>query len=119
VSFYHEEEKNCKLLSLGLILLGSARIETIEVFWIFLTLFCLCGLVRDLEAAGWIERRPDPEDARQMQLALTERGQTAITKGEEMRYSAVARMLDALPRKEQRAIVKALERAFEITRNGN
>ena len=76
-------------------------------------------IVRDMEAAGWVERQPDPEDARQMRLALTERGQTFIVKSDEMRYAAVAKMLEALPIDEQRGIVEALERAFEITRNGN
>ena len=75
--------------------------------------------VRDMETSGWIERQPDPGDARQIRLALTKRGQEFIVKGEEMRYNAVARMLDALPVEEQRAVVEALERAFEITQNGN
>jgi DNA-binding MarR family transcriptional regulator len=75
--------------------------------------------VRDMEASGWIERQPDPEDARQIKLALTKRGQEFILKGEKMRYNAVAQMLDVLPLKEQRAVVGALERAFEISQNGN
>jgi DNA-binding MarR family transcriptional regulator len=75
--------------------------------------------VRDLEAAGLIERNPDPEDARQMNLVLSERGEALVTSGENMRYGAVAKMLEALPVEEQRTIVEALERAFEITRNGN
>lgn len=75
--------------------------------------------VRDLEAAGLIERNPDPEDARQMNLVLSERGETLVASGENMRYGAVAKMLEALPIDDQRMIVEALERAFEITRNGN
>ena len=75
--------------------------------------------VRDLEAAGLIERNPDPEDARQMNLFLNERGEALVSSGENMRYGAVAQMLEALPIEDQRMIVKALERAFEITRNGN
>lgn len=75
--------------------------------------------VRDLEVAGLIERSPDPEDARQMNLVLSERGEALVTSGEDMRYGAVAKMLEALPIKDQQMIVEALERAFEITRNGN
>lgn len=76
-------------------------------------------IVRDMEAAGWIEREHDPDDARQMCLALTERGQALVASGDDMRYATVAKMLDALPLDEQRTIVEALERAFEITQNGN
>ena len=75
--------------------------------------------VRDMEAAGLIERNPDPEDARQMNLILSERGEALVTSGEDMRYGAVAKMLDALPIEDQQTVVEALERAFEITRNGN
>lgn len=75
--------------------------------------------VRDMEAAGWIERKPDLEDARQMCLALSERGQALVASGDDMRYAAVAKMLKALPLSEQQTIVEALERAFEITQNGN
>lgn len=76
-------------------------------------------IVRDMEAAGWLERQPDPEDARQMNLVLSERGETLVTSGENMRYGAVAKMLKALPVEDQQMVVEALERAFEITRNGN
>jgi DNA-binding MarR family transcriptional regulator len=75
--------------------------------------------VRDLEADGLIERNPDPEDARQMKLVLSERGEALVTSGEDMRYGAVAKMLEALSIEDQRMIVEALERAFEITQNGN
>jgi len=75
--------------------------------------------VRDLEAAGLIERNPDPEDARQMNLVLSERGEALVSSAEDMRYGAVAKMLEALPVKDRQMIVEALERAFEITRNGN
>ena len=76
-------------------------------------------IVREMEVAGWVERQPDPKDARQMRLVLSERGKALVASGEDMRYGAVAKMLGALPVEEQRTIVEALERAFEITQNGN
>ena len=36
------------------------------------------GIVGDMEKAGYVERRPDPADARLRRLYLTERGQEAI-----------------------------------------
>ena len=76
--------------------------------------------VRDLEGEGLVERQPDPSDARQIKLYLSERGEKLIAEGEKLRCAAVARMLNALPIEEQHAIVEALERALEITReNGS
>ncbi len=34
----------------------------------------VCGLLDRMEAAGWLERRPDPDDRRAHCLILTERG---------------------------------------------
>ena len=34
----------------------------------------VCGLIDRAEAAGWVERRPDPEDRRANRLFLTESG---------------------------------------------
>ncbi len=75
--------------------------------------------VRDMEKLNLVERQPDPADARQVKLYLSEYGQNVLAQGEEMRCNAVAKMLSALPIKEQRTIVEALEHALEITQNGN
>jgi DNA-binding MarR family transcriptional regulator len=76
-------------------------------------------MVRDMEKLNLVERQPDPADARQVKLYLSNYGKDIFTQAEQMRCNAVAKTLSTLPIEEQRAIVEALERAFEISQNGN
>jgi hypothetical protein len=43
----------------------------------------------------------------------------STVQGEQIRSNAVAKMLGVLPIEEQRTIVEALERAFEISQNSS
>jgi DNA-binding MarR family transcriptional regulator len=38
----------------------------------------VCGLIDRAEAAGWVERRPDPEDRRANRLYMTRRGRERL-----------------------------------------
>jgi MarR family transcriptional regulator, organic hydroperoxide resistance regulator len=38
----------------------------------------VCGLIDRLETAGWVERRPDPEDRRANRLHLTDEGRRRL-----------------------------------------
>lgn len=73
--------------------------------------------VRDMEALGLVERRPDPHDARQMRLYLCPFGQQIVDEAFRMRCSAVAHLLSALPFDEQRMIVDVLERALKASQD--
>jgi DNA-binding MarR family transcriptional regulator len=51
---------------------------------------------RELEALGYLERTPDPEDARVRRLALTARGRDALETGRAARAALNRRLADAL-----------------------
>ncbi len=67
--------------------------------------------VRDMQAAGLIERRPDAADARLMRLYLSAEGALAIREAQASRCALMVEFLNALPLHEQRMVVEALERA--------
>lgn len=70
--------------------------------------------IREMESFGLVERHPDPADARQVQLFLSEQARNLIKQGHEMRCGAVANVLDALAIEEQQVIVELLERALTL-----
>ncbi len=45
---------------------------------LFVTKGNICGLIDRMEAAGWVERRPDPEDRRANRLYLKPAGETVM-----------------------------------------
>lgn len=84
-----------------------------------LTPAAISKLVREMEQNGFVERTPDSSDARQMNLSLSQYGLTAFEKGEGMRRTGIAKMLNSLSIDEQRLIVELLERALAISKAGN
>jgi DNA-binding MarR family transcriptional regulator len=75
--------------------------------------------MREMEARGLIERRSDPDDARQMHLYLCPFGQRIVDEAYARRRDAIARLLGELPLNEQRTIVRALERALKARQEEN
>ena len=51
---------------------------------------------RELEALGYVERTPDPVDARVRRLALTARGRAAVESGRAIRAALNRELADAL-----------------------
>ena len=51
---------------------------------------------RELEALGYLERSPDPDDARVRRLALSERGRAAVEAGRAARAALNRELADAL-----------------------
>lgn len=70
--------------------------------------------IREMETLNMVERRPNPDDARQIQLHLTEFGTSVLTESEQARAAVIARVLDALPLDQQQLIVKGLEYAIRV-----
>lgn len=89
---------------------GMAQKDLAEAMGI--TPAAISTAVKEMTSLGLIDRKSDPDDARQMRLYLSEQAQCQISEIQIMRSKAVARLLAALPLEEQRMIVEALERAI-------
>lgn len=68
--------------------------------------------VRRLEAAGWLERKTDPDDKREFIIELTEKSEKTISKMMEIQYQGIKRFLDGLTSKEQEELLALLSRAI-------
>jgi DNA-binding MarR family transcriptional regulator len=72
-------------------------------------------LVDGLERDGYVSRSPDPDDARAVLVAATDRGRAALLEGRRRRVEAFSALLAELPRKELDQLARgvgALERAL-------
>jgi len=68
--------------------------------------------VRRLEAAGLLERRPDPQDGRAIQLFLTARGQALHQRARAFRREKMRRLLAGLTSEEGATLMVLLECAI-------
>jgi len=68
--------------------------------------------VRRLEAAGLLERRPDPQDGRAIQLFLTAQGQALHSQARAFRRAKMQRLLAGLTAEEGAALLTSLEKAI-------
>jgi len=68
--------------------------------------------VRKLEAAGLVERRPDPEDGRAIQISLTQQGQALHGQARTFRREKMGRLLAGLTPEEGAALLALLEKAI-------
>lgn len=71
----------------------------------------LGGLLDRLEARGWIERRPDPDDRRAKRVYLTESGRPLITEMQERARLVHRQMVDGFSEEERDLLVALLTRA--------
>ena len=78
--------------------------------------------VRQLENAGFMERQPDPQDGRAIQLLLTPAGQELYQRTYEFRCQKFERLLTGLTTQERTTLLDLLERAIhdvEIKEQGD
>jgi DNA-binding MarR family transcriptional regulator len=68
----------------------------------------MVDLVDRLEASGFVERRPDPDDRRARLIHLTPRGRKALAAGIAASDEVEQRFLDALTDADQRTFRRAL-----------
>lgn len=67
--------------------------------------------IRRLEEAGLLERRPDPEDGRAVQLFLTIQGRRLHERARAFRRKKMQSLLEGLTPAERRTLLDLLERA--------
>ena len=75
--------------------------------------------VRRLETAGLLERRPDPEDGRAIQVSLTTQGQTLHRQARTFRRSKMQRLLAGLTPEEGGTLLALLEKAIRAVEKGD
>ncbi len=68
------------------------------------------GIVVNLDAAGLIERRPDPTDARVLRVALTPDGRARLDACRQAVATIEARLLSGLRPEERPVLLDALRR---------
>ncbi len=66
-----------------------------------------------LESGGLIERTPNPEDRRTMDIRLTETGEEAAVRAEEEHRAGRAEMFSCLSGEEKTTLISLLERLLE------
>ncbi len=70
----------------------------------------MVGLIDRVGAAGWVERRPDPEDRRVNRLYLTEAGRGLLTKAFPCQAADICRAFGRLNEADLRQMHQLLEK---------
>jgi DNA-binding MarR family transcriptional regulator len=70
-------------------------------------------LLNELEAAGFAQRRRDPEDRRRHIVEITDMGRTAFRRGERAREAVADEVLGALDAEERETLRRLLIKALE------
>jgi MarR family transcriptional regulator, organic hydroperoxide resistance regulator len=74
------------------------------------------GLIDRVSAAGWVERRPDPEDRRANRLYLTESGKGLLSRAFPSQATLVKKVFGILSEGELRLFHELLERLEDASR---
>jgi DNA-binding MarR family transcriptional regulator len=75
----------------------------------------ICGMIDRMEANGWVERKPDPEDRRANRLFLTRRGKKQLGQTMPDEQALVKEMMSALLHGELQSLYQFLDRLDEAT----
>src|SRR3954469_10233074 len=70
----------------------------------------ICGMIDRMEASGWVERRPDPEDRRANRLFLTDQGRHLLGKALPDQQRILGRMFEALGEGETQRLFQLMGR---------
>lgn len=74
----------------------------------------LSRILRRFEASGWLSREPDPDDARQQRLSLTEAGHGAFAPLQQRSREEAAALLAPLAPADRKRLVGALEMVQDL-----
>lgn len=77
------------------------------------------AIVRHMQAMDLITRQTDSDDARSVRLFLSEGARQMVEENYQLRCSAVGDLLNGLPIHEQKAVVEALERSLNLSKENN
>ncbi|MHB1559051.1 MAG: MarR family winged helix-turn-helix transcriptional regulator [Isosphaeraceae bacterium] len=86
--------------------------------WLLVTKANVVGLIDRVEAAGWVERRADPEDRRVKRLYLTDAGRKLARKAQPGQHALVRRIFGQLSEAELRRLHSMLARLDEACSEG-
>jgi DNA-binding MarR family transcriptional regulator len=81
--------------------------------WLLVTKGNIVGLIDRVSAAGWVERRPDPEDRRVNRLYLTNAGRKLMAEVEPGQIALVRKVFGKLTEEELRQMHAQLQRLDE------
>jgi DNA-binding MarR family transcriptional regulator len=73
----------------------------------------ICGMIGRMEAGGWVERKPDPEDRRANRLFLTRRGKTLLAHVAPEQHALIKQTMSALAPGEIQSLYQFLDRLDE------
>jgi MarR family transcriptional regulator, organic hydroperoxide resistance regulator len=73
----------------------------------------ICGMIGRMEAEGWVERKPDPEDRRANRLFLTRRGKTLLAQAFPGQHALIKQIMSALAPGEIQSLYQFLDRLDE------
>ena len=99
---------------------GSAGLSQQELSeHLIVTKSNVVGLIDRLERGGYVQRMSHPSDRRFNQVVLTPKGEKLELKIEELYFTEVDKMMNALTTPQKRAVIQAMERIREyIINNG-
>jgi DNA-binding MarR family transcriptional regulator len=95
---------------LATLLCGDGITQQELAEWLLVTKGNIVGLIDRVSAAGWVERRTDPEDRRVNRLYLTNAGRKLMAKVEPGQAALVKDVFGKLTEKELRQLHGLLER---------
>ncbi len=75
-------------------------------------------ILTNLEAAGLVVRRPQPEHGRVLQTYLTEMGEDSVAKAHGLVEAVEGRMLDRLSQDDRRRLLEALRGCADALEGG-
>jgi len=73
----------------------------------------VCGLIDRAEAAGWVERRPDPEDRRANRLYMTEQGRERLAETLPDHHAVIEQVLGRLGRGKLQSLQDLLDELID------
>lgn len=71
-------------------------------------------LVKQMEAGGYLKKRPDPEDGRIAYVTITEKGKALSDKFDRLFYDQLAEQMDGISEAEADAMIRTISRFYQI-----